>query len=466
MMPNNMGMMGQEMNSLQQMQQMNQMGPGGRNNFNPMNFPHNGQMNRMMGPNGGGFYPNQGMMNPRMAMGRMPMGGGMYPGGGQFGPVGGGPQMVTGHPRRSGPYPNPTYMAAKRQQHPGSFSQQQGFNPRFAQGNPAFSQGGGYPNGMYNMRPNGNGMMHFNGMMGGNGPRGPFQNGQMPLNRAGMNMAMYNNPMMNGGVGPQHPEMMMNHPSGPMLGGPLGNGPPNGFLPGNNPGHPNSSSSSANHPNLPLNPNPNSGGGSTPQHAPSSMDSPASITSTAAIPNVSPRNGSTSTKPNGANTSLLPFQHSPVPGNPTPPLTPNGGSASSVGLPFASPASDHLGSPMMLDQKHGPAGNTPSKPPGLATAMTTPMTTPTSMGEVRLTFPVRDGMILQPFRLEHNLTVSNHEFHLKPAVYQSLAWRPDLELQLKCFHHEDRAMHTNWPNSVQVRDASAISNLMRSQVCA
>ena len=29
-------------------------------------------------------------------------------------------------------------------------------------------------------------------------------------------------------------------------------------------------------------------------------------------------------------------------------------------------------------------------------------------------------------------------------------WRPDLELQLKCFHHEDRAMNTNWPNSVAV----------------
>ena len=29
-------------------------------------------------------------------------------------------------------------------------------------------------------------------------------------------------------------------------------------------------------------------------------------------------------------------------------------------------------------------------------------------------------------------------------------WRPDLELQLKCFHHEDRAMNTNWPASVQV----------------
>lgn len=28
--------------------------------------------------------------------------------------------------------------------------------------------------------------------------------------------------------------------------------------------------------------------------------------------------------------------------------------------------------------------------------------------------------------------------------------RLDLELQLKCFHHEDRQMNTNWPASVQV----------------
>jgi len=70
--------------------------------------------------------------------------------------------------------------------------------------------------------------------------------------------------------------------------------------------------------------------------------------------------------------------------------------------------------------------------------------------ELRLTFPVRDGILLPPFRLEHNLAVSNHVFHLKPQVHQTLMWRPDLELQLKCFHHEDRAMNTNWPSSVQV----------------
>ncbi|XP_041363895.1 zinc finger MIZ domain-containing protein 1-like isoform X2 [Gigantopelta aegis] len=70
--------------------------------------------------------------------------------------------------------------------------------------------------------------------------------------------------------------------------------------------------------------------------------------------------------------------------------------------------------------------------------------------ELRLTFPVRDGVVLPPFRLEHNLAVSNHVFHLRESVYQTLMWRSDLELQLKCFHHEDRQMNTNWPASVTV----------------
>lgn len=63
---------------------------------------------------------------------------------------------------------------------------------------------------------------------------------------------------------------------------------------------------------------------------------------------------------------------------------------------------------------------------------------------------MRDGILLPPFRLEHNLAVSNHVFQLKSTVYNTLMCRPDLELQLKCFHHEDRQMNTNWPASVQV----------------
>ena len=40
------------------------------------------------------------------------------------------------------------------------------------------------------------------------------------------------------------------------------------------------------------------------------------------------------------------------------------------------------------------------------------------VGEPRLTFPVKDGVILAPFRLEHNLAVSNHIFQLKPQVFR------------------------------------------------
>ena len=43
--------------------------------------------------------------------------------------------------------------------------------------------------------------------------------------------------------------------------------------------------------------------------------------------------------------------------------------------------------------------------------------------ELRLTFPIRDGILLPPFRLEHNLAVSNHVFQLKPTVHQTLMWR-------------------------------------------
>ncbi|CAD5124552.1 DgyrCDS12827 [Dimorphilus gyrociliatus] len=82
--------------------------------------------------------------------------------------------------------------------------------------------------------------------------------------------------------------------------------------------------------------------------------------------------------------------------------------------------------------------------------------------ELRLTFPVRDGVVLPPFRLEHNLAVSNHVFHLRESVYNTLMWRPDLELQLKCFHHEDRAMNTNWPASVAVSVNATPLHIQRS----
>ena len=44
-------------------------------------------------------------------------------------------------------------------------------------------------------------------------------------------------------------------------------------------------------------------------------------------------------------------------------------------------------------------------------------------GQSRLTFPVNDGVVLSPFRLEHNLSVSNHVFYLKDSVQRSLTQR-------------------------------------------
>ncbi|MGH0134375.1 UNVERIFIED_CONTAM: hypothetical protein FKN15_059077 [Acipenser sinensis] len=124
------------------------------------------------------------------------------------------------------------------------------------------------------------------------------------------------------------------------------------------------------------------------------------------------------------------YPHSPVPGNPTPPMTPGSNIP-----PYLSPNQD-VKPPFPPDIKP----NINALPP--------PPTNPND--ELRLTFPVRDGVVLEPFRLEHNLAVSNHVFHLRPSVHQTLMWRSDLELQFKCYHHEDRQMNTNWPASVQV----------------
>ena len=42
-------------------------------------------------------------------------------------------------------------------------------------------------------------------------------------------------------------------------------------------------------------------------------------------------------------------------------------------------------------------------------------------------------------------------------------YRSDLELQLKCFHHEDRQMNTNWPASVTVSVNANPLNIERGE---
>ncbi|XP_072633305.1 zinc finger MIZ domain-containing protein 2 isoform X2 [Canis lupus baileyi] len=133
----------------------------------------------------------------------------------------------------------------------------------------------------------------------------------------------------------------------------------------------------------------------------------------------------------GPTRSIPGYPSSPLPGSPTPPMTPG----SSV--PYMS-TSQEVKSPFLSDLKPSVSSLHPS-PPGSGPC-----------DELRLTFPVRDGVVLEPFRLQHNLAVSNHAFQLRDSVYKTLMLRPDLELQFKCYHHEDRQMNTNWPASVQV----------------
>ncbi|CAB1332359.1 unnamed protein product, partial [Coregonus sp. 'balchen'] len=110
--------------------------------------------------------------------------------------------------------------------------------------------------------------------------------------------------------------------------------------------------------------------------------------------------------PHGAGSRVMPgYPSSPLGGNPTPPMTP--GSMP----PYLSPG--------------GPGPDT--KPPYLPqgpdvkpniNSLQLPTGNPSD--DLRLTFPVRDGVVLEPFRLEHNLAVSNHAFQLRDSVYKTL----------------------------------------------
>ena len=95
-------------------------------------------------------------------------------------------------------------------------------------------------------------------------------------------------------------------------------------------------------------------------------------------------------------------QPSPLGGNPTPPMTP-GNTFPSGGYGMSPPGGDIK--PNMADIK-------PNVIPHIKRD-----------DELRLTFPVRDGVVLPPFRLEHNLAVSNHVFQLRDSVYQTLMYR-------------------------------------------
>uniref|UniRef100_A0A1A9ZTN8 SP-RING-type domain-containing protein n=1 Tax=Glossina pallidipes TaxID=7398 RepID=A0A1A9ZTN8_GLOPL len=315
--------------------------------------------------------------------------------------------------RRMAPYPNPQMHAAQKRA---------GIYPISASSQSISQQQGGMPYGSGSqMHPQGGGGVPLPMQASAYSRTGPMGGYGRPGNGAGMGCM---------GPGSLGPGVVMGPGMGPGgVMGPSGMGPGNGMGPGGmGPGCMNSMQRF-----MPQG-GPNGGYGSQSHHsqqpqfypgAQSNMSMVGSNSSNTMCP-AGPGSVSSSSNPYQNPGFQQNYQHSPVPGNPTPPLTP------ACSVPYVSPNPDIK--PQMDNSE-----------------------------EMRLTFPVRDGIILTPFRLLHNLSVSNHVFHLKQNVYNTLMCRSDLELQLKCFHQDDRQMNTNWPHTVTVSANATPLNIERSE---
>lgn len=354
-MGNNMGnSMGYNMNQMSRMNHMN--GMGGMHGQMQMQMMQNPRMNMMPGS-----MNSMGSMNNMNNMSNMPI-------------RAGGPSInmrpmdhhshsrMFGSQGRPSPYPSPQmYMAQKRHQSP--MYNSQGMGPMPPNNGQYMTRGGfsGGPQGSHYP------MGHPHNM--GSGPGPGF--GGMTNNMRHNNMMPAN--IQNSMAGPGHQNF-------PMTSQQAGLGPINPAMRPSGPsGH-----------NVGL-------GGTSPGIFPARIKTE--------VPNMSPRGGAANT-----------FQHSPVPGNPTPPLTPNA-SNNCISAPFASPVSDpgSTGSPCSNNSQDIKQNfSIASEYYRLVTSCT--VTNLSLEDELRLTFPVRDGILLPPFRLEHNLAVSNHVFHLKPQV--------------------------------------------------
>ena len=77
----------------------------------------------------------------------------------------------------------------------------------------------------------------------------------------------------------------------------------------------------------------------------------------------------------------------------------------------------------------------PSLPLSLSPSLPLPLSSPSSSfhalaaeDPLRLTFPVREGMLLKPFQLEHGRTVSHKAFQLRESVHKMLLHRSVLHV--------------------------------------
>ena len=359
----------QNMQNMNNMQQMHMNNMGNMQNNMPNNFNHaqmkmhynpgynnlgsqmagHINMGRMGGGGGGGHMATNMMQN--MGPGHVNMMGARDMGGMTNMPIrAGGPSInmrmpIDPHSRmygaqgRPSPYPSPQmYMAQKRHGAPGPAMYNSGQVPSHMGGPGGQYMPGGrghFPGG-----PQGYPMGHPHNMGGGPGPG--F--GGMPSNMRGHGGLMQGQTM-------QHVSSMGgNHPGNFSLGSQSGPGGPASLSPAMRPGGggqggaPGAGSHAHQFPGG----GPGGGGGgrplvsmggSSPGIFPSGHPGDRRIKTE--MPNMSPRGPQTT--PGGGPAVISSFQHSPVPGNPTPPLTPNAPSHC-ISAPFASPASS-TGSP-------------------------------------------------------------------------------------------------------------------------
>ena len=140
-------------------------------------------------------------------------------------------------------------------------------------------------------------------------------------------------------------------------------------------------------------------------------------------------------------------QHSPIPGNPTPPLTPYPSSAGSVS-----------------SVNNNSSTNSQIMSSNVQTDLNTNKPLKMKDEELRLVTPVKGGMVMEPFQLEHDLEVTNCVFKLKPNIFNQLMTKPDLELQLKSFlKDETNAQTTNWPAGIQISVNSQLMPIDRGE---
>ena len=300
--------------------QFNNSNNMGYNNMNQMNHMNMGRMNHMNGM--GGMHGQMQMMqnmNPRMNM-MGPMSSGMNSMSNM--PIrAGGPSInmrmphdshhhshsrMFGSQGRPSPYPSPQmYMAQKRHQSPMYNNQAMGpMPPNTGQ----YMSRGGFPGG-----PQGYPMAqvsqvgHPHNMASGPGP-----------GFAGMPSAMRHNNMMPANTMQNINSMATNHQNFPLSSQQGGLGSIN---PAMRPGGPSQSMAGM------------AGAASSPGIFPARIKTE--------LPNMSPRAGAGGPGGGGGGggSAISSFQHSPVPGNPTPPLTPNA-SNNCISAPFASPVSD------------------------------------------------------------------------------------------------------------------------------